>query len=70
MNDAIKNVMHKKRGRPATGQGALLSIRYPDDMVSSIDAYAEKAGITRSAAVKRLVQDGLAANRKRKPPTE
>jgi metal-responsive CopG/Arc/MetJ family transcriptional regulator len=68
MNDATKNVMHKKRGRPATGQGVLLSIRFPDDMISSVDAYAEMAGINRSAAVKRLVQAGLDANRKRKSP--
>ena len=52
--------VHKKsRGRPATGHDPLLSARIPASVVASIVAWQTKTGITRSEAIRRLVELGL-----------
>lgn len=49
----------KKRGRPATGKDPLLGVRVPPETTLRIDALAADEGITRSEAVRRLIELGL-----------
>jgi hypothetical protein len=54
--------VHKKsRGRPATGQDPLISARVPAEVVTSILAWGKAKGVTRSEAIRRLVELGLKA---------
>lgn len=53
----------KKRGRPATGRDPLVGFRAPPTLVSKLDAYAEREGLRRSEAIRRLVEEGLAVTR-------
>jgi hypothetical protein len=62
MAKSIKEIP-KKRGRPATGKDPLVTARLPQDMIASLDAYAERDGVTRSEVMRRLIEAGL----KRRP---
>jgi hypothetical protein len=59
----INPTQKKKRGRPPNPEGRRLSIpiSFHPMMVSALDTFAEKSGITRSEAVRRLVELGLKA---------
>ena len=58
MKNAIS--VHKKpRGRPASGQDPLISARIPSEVISAIEAWRVKQGVTRSEAIRRLVELGL-----------
>jgi hypothetical protein len=61
MSGSIKKVEPKKRGRPASGKDPIVGFRSPPDLTAKIDAVAEKHGLARSAAVRRLVESGLEA---------
>jgi hypothetical protein len=50
-------------GRPATGRDPTLGGRVPAELIAAVDAYAAKAGINRSNAMRRLIKAGL----KRRP---
>jgi hypothetical protein len=55
-------VAPKKRGRPASGgRDPIVPTRFPQEQIAAIDAWAAKAGddITRSEAIRRLVELGL-----------
>jgi hypothetical protein len=67
MNPTRKTVILKKKGRPATGQDPISSIRLPADLTQAIDKWAEgnRAG-SRSEAMRRLIELGLTVNRKGK----
>jgi hypothetical protein len=56
-------VKQKKRkpGRPATGETPLVAFRPPDELRNAIDAFASAEGITRSEALRQLVELGLKA---------
>jgi hypothetical protein len=58
-------VKPKKRGRPATGVDPFVGVRFPAKMLDTIDAWAAKAGddVSRSEAIRRLVELGLKAKR-------
>lgn len=56
-------VVPKKRGRPATGKDPLLTVRAPPELIAAIDAWADKAGLARSEAVRRLIEAGLAQSK-------
>jgi metal-responsive CopG/Arc/MetJ family transcriptional regulator len=59
----------KKMGRPPMGEEAasIYPMRLPNEIVTAVDAYAEREGIkTRSEAFRRLVEIGLAADAKRR----
>ena len=51
----------KKRGRPATGRDPVVGGRAPQAVIDAVSAYAEREGITRSAAVAVLLAAGLKA---------
>lgn len=57
------------RGRPPKTGGADLSIpaRLPPSLVGALDRYAENAGISRSEAIRQLIEAGLLATAKAKP---
>jgi hypothetical protein len=64
MKKSIKVDQKKKRGRPATGRGVMVSSRIPEATVTTIDAWAEQNETTRSDAIRRLVELGLKAKGK------
>jgi hypothetical protein len=59
----------KKRGRPATGRDPVTAIRLPEDLRVRVEAWAAGLGDTpsRSEAIRRLVEIGLASARPAKP---
>jgi hypothetical protein len=61
-----KNVLRKKKGRPAIGQDSLTTIRLSSELRENVDAWAarqiDKPG--RSEAVPRLVKFGLESTQK------
>jgi hypothetical protein len=60
MGKSIK-VKPKKRGRPATGKDPLIGIRAPEELIAKIDRYAERQALTRSEAVRKLLEHALKA---------
>jgi hypothetical protein len=62
-----KNVVRKKRGRPAIGQDSLTTIRLSSELREKVDAWAarqiDKPG--RSEAILRLVKFGLESTHRR-----
>jgi hypothetical protein len=59
MKKSIKVDQKKRRGRPATGRGLMVSSRIPEATVTTIDAWADQNETTRSDAIRRLVELGL-----------
>lgn len=51
----------KKRGRPATGSDPMWGVRFTANQRELIDGYADRNGIARAEAVRRLVAAGLVA---------
>jgi hypothetical protein len=58
-----------KGGRPATGKDPLISARVPPATIGAIDTWAGNNGVTRSEAIRRLVELGLTV-KPRSAPTE
>lgn len=65
MAKSIK-VSPKKRGRPATGKDPMIGARFDPTAVAAIDAWAaaSEQPMTRSEAIRRLVELGLQAKGK------
>ena len=61
MAKAIKNVLRKRPGRPATGQDPVTAIRLSPEMRETVDAWAARQPDkpSRSVAIRRLVELGL-----------
>lgn len=61
-----KNVVRKKRGRPATGQDPVTAIRLSPELRNNVDAWAAKQTDkpNRSEAIRRLVELGLKAKQR------
>jgi hypothetical protein len=60
----------KKRGpgRPATGRDPMLGLRVPKELTAAVDTWAKAHAIeSRSEAIRRLVERGLAAKDPEKP---
>jgi metal-responsive CopG/Arc/MetJ family transcriptional regulator len=58
MAQSIK-VSQNKRGRPATGRDPVSAVRLPELLTRNIDRWAEKSEISRSEAIRQLVEIGL-----------
>lgn len=56
----------KKRGRPATGKSPAIVVRFPRDLVTTVDRWGTAAGTTRSESIRRLVRLGLTVKPKGK----
>lgn len=52
--------MSKKKGpgRPATGKGEQVQVRFKPDDMAIVDAYAAQHGVSRPEAIRRLVRAG------------
>jgi Ribbon-helix-helix protein, copG family len=59
MARSIKVHPKKRRGRPATGKDPLVSARLPPALVKSVEVFAKTESITRSDAIRRLLERGL-----------
>jgi len=57
----------KKMGRPPKpgGASAVVPVRIAPDVLALLDAYAERAGVTRSDAVRQLIEAGLKAPKRK-----
>jgi hypothetical protein len=67
MKKSIKVDQKKKRGRPATGRGTMVSSRLPPPLVGAVDDWALRNETTRSDAIRRLVEMGLSQTREAGP---
>jgi len=63
MAKSIK-VNQKKRGRPATGRDPVSAVRLSPELTAAVDKWGEDHDATRSEAIRRLVEIGLAAKTK------
>jgi hypothetical protein len=52
-------VIPKKRGRPATGKDPLVAARLPPKMIASLDKWAKASSVSRSEAIRQLIERGL-----------
>jgi hypothetical protein len=66
---SVRKKTKKKRGRPATGREPVTASRLPEDLRVRVEAWAAKQRDTpsRSEAIRRLVEIGLAGVRTAKP---
>jgi hypothetical protein len=60
-----KNVLPKKRGRPATGKDPVLTLRAPPALTAEVEAWArrQRDRPSRSEALRRLIEIALKLNR-------
>jgi hypothetical protein len=56
------SVKQKKRGRPATGQAPFVGVRLTLELIARVEAWGAEEGLSRSEAIRRLVELGLKAN--------
>ena len=61
------SVKPKKRGRPATGRDPLVGVRIPVELIAELDGWAKHNSVTRSEAVRQLIEGGLPKAAKRPP---
>jgi metal-responsive CopG/Arc/MetJ family transcriptional regulator len=57
----------KKRGRPATGKDPFVGVRLPAEMIEALNSRAAAEGVSRSEAIRRLIENGLTNPIPRKP---
>ena len=52
------NVIKKRRGRPATGQGTLIGVRLQPSQLKALDAWIDKqnASLTRPEAIRAMME--------------
>jgi hypothetical protein len=64
MKQSRKKVILKKRGRPATGNDPIMSLRIPKELTAAVEGWADRQPHkpARSEAFRRLVELGLAAS--------
>lgn len=58
----------KKRGRPATGKDPLITVRLPPDMIKALEKRAGREAMSRSEAIRRLIEAGLHGSERRVRP--
>jgi hypothetical protein len=69
MSEPKRKAKRKKMGRPITIGGELIGIRLPDRQLDAVDEWAFGMRLSRSAAIRSLIDRGLeaiAADRKRR----
>ena len=49
----------RKLGRPATGKDPHMTARFPARLIATVEDWAEKNDVSRSEAIRRLVELGL-----------
>jgi hypothetical protein len=63
MAKSIKVHPKKRRGRPATGKDPLVSARLPQPLIDQVEEWSGSNSVTRSEAIRRLVELGLKAKK-------
>ena len=63
MGKSIKVRPKRKPGRPATGKDPLFAIRIPVELIARVEAWAKPDNLTRSEAIRRLIDLGLKTKR-------
>jgi hypothetical protein len=58
MKKSIKGIP-KRRGRPATGKDPQVVMRMPVELIKRVEQWAKLNDITRSEAIRRLVEHAL-----------
>jgi Ribbon-helix-helix protein, copG family len=67
----VNKIKQNKRGRPATVEAdRTVGVRLPGKLVGSVDAWARRADVTRSEAIRRLVERGLRVKAEPAPSAE
>ena len=51
-----KGIAKKKRGRPATGRDPVITMRLAPDLTARLDAWAANKGISRSDAIRDMIE--------------
>jgi hypothetical protein len=73
MSKSIRGIRNKSKkvGRPATGKGMQIGMRWHEPVLSMIDAWAARQADKppRSEAIRRLVERGLAADTTKAEPS-
>ena len=64
------SVKRKKPGRPATGTEPLYGVRISDELMGQIQKWGRENSATRSEAIRRLVELGLAGAKKFAAPSQ
>ena len=59
-----KVIPKRKLGRPATGRDPLVALRVPKAVIERLDEWSTEAGISRSEAIRHMIEDGLKKVRK------
>jgi hypothetical protein len=67
MAKSIKVHPKKRRGRPASGKDPLVSARLPQPLIDQVEAWSASNSVTRSEAIRRLVELGLNAKTTTRP---
>jgi hypothetical protein len=67
MKKSIKVMPKKRRGRPATGKDPQVVFRMPATLISSVDKWAAERDISRSEAMRLLLEMALAGAKTRSP---
>ena len=57
---SIAVIPKKRRGRPATGKDPLIALRLPPALIKRLDDWAKENGVSRSAAIRGFIENGLA----------
>jgi hypothetical protein len=71
LNNIMNNVKQNKPGRPAiVDADKTIGIRLSEVLLGTVDAWAHRAGITRSEAIRRLVVLGLRVRAHQRPAAE
>jgi Arc/MetJ-type ribon-helix-helix transcriptional regulator len=60
-------VHQKKRGRPATGRDPAITVRLPHQLISAINEWTSKNTLSRSEAIRQLIEQGLARKAAARP---
>jgi hypothetical protein len=67
MAKSVKVHPKKRRGRPATGKDPLVSARLPQRLIDQVEQWSASNAVTRSEAIRRLVEIGLTVKKKSRP---
>jgi hypothetical protein len=67
MKKPIKVTPKKRRGRPATGRDPHITSPMPPGLIAEVEAWARANETTRSEAIRRIVELGLAVKSRGRP---
>ena len=62
-----KGIAKKKRGRPATGRDPVITMRLAPNLTARLDAWAANKGISRSDAIRDMIEVRLSQQPSGKP---